>query len=82
MLEGLRLWLWQGGRKIPGLLLVLKSGCLVGTVAKGLAGRVSAPAQSDCRATRKAVRLAIHIEELYFPLDAQGAIIADGYFRG
>jgi hypothetical protein len=64
------------------LLLVLKSGRLVRTVAKGLAGGVSAPAESDRRATRKAVRLAIHVEDLNFPLDAQGAIVADGYFRG
>ena len=79
-----RLGLGLGGlrRKIPGLLLVLEAGGLVGTIAKGLAGGVSATAERDCRATRKAVRLAIHVEELNFPLYAQGAIIADGYFRG
>jgi hypothetical protein len=49
-------------------------------IAKGLAGRVAATAESDCRATGKAVRFAFHVEELNFPFDAQGAVVADSYF--
>jgi hypothetical protein len=80
MQEVLRLRLRRRRWKIPGLLLVLKTGRLVRTIAKGLARGMTATAKGDCRAAGKAVRFAVHVEELNFPFDAQGAVIADSYF--
>ncbi len=71
-------WLrWE----VPGLLLVLKSGGLVRTIAKRLACRVAATAKGDSGPASKAVRLAIHIDEFHFPFDSQRAVIADSDLR-
>jgi hypothetical protein len=74
-------WLDLGLRwgKLPSLLLVLKSGRLVGPVAKGLVRRVPAPAEGDGGASCEAVRLALHVHQLDFPFDAQRAIISNDY---
>ena len=68
---------WLRRRKIPGLLLVLKTCGLVRPIAKGLAGGVAATAKRDCGSTAKAVRLAFHIDEFDFPFDAQRTVIPD-----
>jgi hypothetical protein len=68
--------------KLPSLLLVLKSGRLVGAVAKGLVRRVPAPAEGDGGASSEAVRLALHIHQLDFPFDAQRAIISNDDLGG
>src|SRR5882762_1953399 len=65
--------------KLPSLLLVLKSGHLVGPVAKGLVRRVPATAQGDGGASGEAVRLALHIHQVDFPFDAQRAVISNDY---
>jgi hypothetical protein len=71
----LRLGFWWG--KLSSLLLVLKSGRLVGAVAKGLVCRVPATAEGDGGASSEAVRLAVHVDQLDFPFDAQRAIISN-----
>jgi hypothetical protein len=80
MLQALALRLGQRGRKITGLLFVLKPRGFMRTVAERLAGGVAATAKRDCGAPGKAVRLAIHIEKFDFPFDTQGTIIADRDF--
>jgi hypothetical protein len=77
MALGLR-WL---RRKIPSLLLVLKTSGLVGTIAKWLARGVATAAKRNRFAAAKAVRLALHVEKFYFPFNAQGSVIADRDFR-
>jgi hypothetical protein len=62
--------------KFASLLLVLKSGRLVGAIAKRLVRRVPAPAETDSGAPSEAIHLTLHVDELYFPLDAQRAIIS------
>jgi hypothetical protein len=80
MLLALTLGLGWRRRKLPGLRLVLKTGGLVGAIAKWLAGGVAAAAKSDRFASAKPVRLALHINELDYAFDAQGAVIADRDF--
>jgi hypothetical protein len=60
-------WLW---RKVPSLLLVLKTCGLVRPIAKGLTCGVAATAKRDRGAAAKAVRLAFHVDELDFPFDS------------
>jgi hypothetical protein len=67
--------------KVTGLLLVLKPSVLVRPIAKGLACGVAATAKGDGCPPTEAVRLAFHVYEFKFPLDAQGAVIADRDFR-
>jgi hypothetical protein len=81
MLLGLALGLGWLRRKIPGLLLVLKTSGLVGTIAKWLACGVATAAECNRFAAAKAVRLALHIEKFYFPFNTQGSVIADRDFR-
>jgi hypothetical protein len=64
-----------GWGELPSLLLVLKSGRLVGAVAKRLVGRVPTTAESDRGASSEAVCLTLHVDELNFPFDTQRAII-------
>jgi hypothetical protein len=68
-------------RKIPGLLLVLKTSGLVGTIAKWLARGVATSAKRNRFAAAKAVRFSFHINEFDFPFEAQGPVIADRDFR-
>jgi hypothetical protein len=70
MLQALALSLRGLRRKVPSLLLVLKTCGLVRPIAKGLACGVAATAKCDCGATAKAVRLAFHVDEFDFPFDA------------
>jgi hypothetical protein len=63
------------------LLLVLKTCRLVRPIAKGLIGGVAATAKREGGAAAKSVRLAFHIDEFDFPLDAQGTVIANRDFR-
>jgi len=67
-------------RKLAGLLLVLKPSCLVSAIAKRLICRVSAAAESDSCASRKPIGLALHVNELDFAFDTQGAIITNNNF--
>jgi hypothetical protein len=76
MLQALALSLRWLGRKVPSLLLVLKTCGLVRSIAKGLTSRVAATAKCDCGATAKTVRLALHVDEFDFPFDAQGPVTA------
>ena len=69
-----------GWGKLPSLLLVLKSSRLVGAIAKRLVGRVSASAESDRGSSSEAIWLALHVDELDFPFDAQRAIIPNDDF--
>ena len=75
--SGLR-WL---RRKLPGLLFVLKTSGLVGTIAKWLACRVATAAKRNRFAAAKTVLLTLHIEKFDFPFDTQGSVIADRDFR-
>jgi hypothetical protein len=67
-------------RELPSLLLVLKSGRLVGAVAKRLVGRVSASAESDGGASSEAICLTLHVHEFDLPFDTQRAIIPNDDF--
>ena len=67
-------------RKLASLLLVLKSSRLVSAIAKRLICRVAAAAESDCCASGKAIRLALHVNELDFSFDTQRAIISNYNF--
>ncbi len=58
-------------------LLVLKSGRLVSAIAKRLICRVPTAAESDCCASGKPIRLTLHVNELDFSFDTQGAIISN-----
>ena len=64
-------------RKLASLLLVLKSSRLVSAIAERLICRVPTAAESDCCASGKAIRLALHVNELDFSFDTQGAIISN-----
>ena len=81
MLLRLDLSLWQWGRKVSSLLLVLKACSLVRPIAKGLACRMAATAKHDHLAAPKTVRFAFHVDEFDYSFDAQRAIIADCDFR-
>jgi len=69
-----------GWGELSSLLLVLKSSRLVGAIAKRLVGRMSASAESDRGASSEAICLALHVDELDFPFDAQRAIIPNDDF--
>ena len=67
-------------RKLASLLLVLKSSRLVSAIAERLICRVPTAAESDCCASGKAIRLALHVNELDFSFDTQRAIISNYNF--
>jgi len=67
-------------RKLASLLLVLKSSRLVSAVAKRFICRVPTAAKSDCCASGKAIRLALHVNELDFAFDTQRPIITNNNF--
>jgi hypothetical protein len=69
-----------GWGELASLLLVLKSGRLVGAVAKGLVRRVPATAQSDRSASSEAVCLTLHVDEFDFPFDTQRPVIPNNDF--
>jgi hypothetical protein len=75
-----RLDLGFGWGKLPSLLLVLKSGRLMGAVAKGLVRRMSATAECDRGASSKAICLTLHVDELDLPFDTQRAITPNDDF--
>jgi hypothetical protein len=62
------------------LLLVLESGRLVGAVAKGFVGGVPATAEGDRCASGEAIGLTLHVDELDFSFDTQGAVISNDDF--
>src|SRR5690349_291167 len=75
---GLDLRFWR--RKLASLLLVLKSGRLVGAIAKRLVGRVSTAAQSDGRASGQSIGLTLHVNQLDFAFHAQRTIVTNYNF--
>jgi hypothetical protein len=66
--------------ELASLLLVLKSGRLVGAVAKGLVRRVPATTEGDRGASSETVCLTLHVDEIDFPFDTQRAIIPNDDF--
>src|SRR5579864_913552 len=76
--DALDLRFWR--RQLARLLLVLKSGRLVGAIAKGLVCRVSTAAQSNGCATGQSIGLTLHVHEFDFAFDAQRAIITNYNF--
>ena len=80
MLKALRLGLGRLWWEIPCLLLVLKPGGFVRSIAKRLVCGVAATAERKVCPTGEAIRLALHIDKLDFPFHAQGAVIADRDF--
>ena len=74
--------LGRGRRKITGLNRILKISLLVRAVAKWLVGRMSAAAQANRGAPRKAEGLAGRVYNLEISLDAQRAIICGRNFYG
>jgi len=68
-LQALALSLRGRWRKVPSLLLVLKTCGLVRPIAKRLTCGVSATAERDRCSTAKTVRLAFHVDEFDFPFD-------------
>jgi hypothetical protein len=67
-------------REVPGLLLILKAGSLVRTVAKGLICGMAAPAQRERCAAAEAECLCFRVAQINFALDEQGSIITDSDF--
>lgn len=80
MLMALALRLWSRRWKVTGLLVILKTRCLVRPIAEGLAGGVTATAKCHCGPPAKAVRPAFHIDQLDFALDAEWTVITDRDF--
>jgi len=67
--------LGSGRRQLPGLHFRLKSDLLVAAVAEGLVLRMTAPAETDCRAPREIERLAFSVVDCELALDAQRAVV-------
>jgi hypothetical protein len=68
-------------REIPRLLLILKSGGLVSSIAKRLVCGMAAAAQPYGGASAESKGAALHVHQFNFPFDTQRSIIANNDFR-